>query len=112
MKKHMVVISCITMAAMLAYAQGSDEGYQTATVASIEKLANDGKHTGDLDRYKLSMRMGDSVYICRASVPAATFMEWVVGKEFPAKENGKVLLVKNRDGKVVELEITGKKKPK
>lgn len=97
---------------MLAYAQGSDEGYQTATLASIEKLANDGKHPADVDRYKISMRMGDSVYICRASAPAATFMEWVVGKEFPAKENGKVLLVRNKDGKIVELNIASKKKPK
>jgi len=113
MKTYMVAIGCcITMAAMLAYAQSADEGYQMATVASIEKLANDGKHPEDLDRYKISMRLGDTVYVCRASAPAATFMEWTSGKEFPAKESGKVLLVKNKDGKVVELNIAGKKKPK
>lgn len=113
MKRCLVVVSyCIIAAAMLAYAQGGDEGYQTATVATIEKLANDGKHPANVDRYKISMRMEDTIYICRASAPAATFMEWVVGKEFPAKENGKVLAVKNTDGRVVELEITGKKKPK
>ena len=112
MKKLIIAVwCCITIAAMLAHAQSGDEGYQTARVVSIEKLAYDGK-VADVDRFKISMRMSDVVYNCRSTAPAATFMEWTVGKEFPAKENGKTLQVKNRDGKVVDLEITGKKKPK
>ena len=62
--------------------------------------------------YKISMRLGDTVYACRASAPAAVFIDWTAGKEFPAKLNGKVLLVKNPDGQVVELNIVGKKTPK
>jgi len=112
MKRYLVAISCcVAMAAMLAYAQGGDEGYQTATVVSIDKLANDGK-VSDVDHYKISMRMNDMIYACRAAAPAATFMDWVVGKQFPAKENDKLLLVKNRNGQVVELTIASKKKPK
>ena len=111
MKTYRVaVVCCITMAALLAYAQSADDGYQMATVASIEKLANDGKHPQDLDRYKISMRMGDTLYVCRANAAAATFMDWSPGKQFPAKEDGKVLLVKNKDGSVVELNIAGKKR--
>jgi hypothetical protein len=67
------------------------------------------------DDYKISMRLGDTVYACRAIAPAATFIDWTTGKEFPAKlngPNGKVLLVKNPDGQVVELNIVGKKTPK
>lgn len=105
------MLCCLALAATLALAQG-EEGFQTATVNSIEKLANDARHPSDLDHYKISMRMGDVLYMCKAAAPAATFMDWIGGKEFPAKENGKVLQVKNRDGKIIELEITGKKKPK
>jgi hypothetical protein len=112
MKTFVVLVTCcITIAAILAYGQSADPGYQTARVVSIEKLAYDGK-VADVDRYKISMRMNDLVYACRSSAPAATFMEWVVGKEFPAKEDGKVLLVKNRNGQIVQLDIASKKRPK
>jgi hypothetical protein len=103
------ILCCITMAGMLAYAQSADEGYQTATVVSIEKLAADAQHMEKGDQYKISMSMGGMVHLCKVSAPAATFMDWTSGKEFPAKENGKVLLVKNRNGQTVELNISKKK---
>jgi len=113
MKTCLVALSCcITMAAMLAYAQSADEGYQMARVVSFERVAADAQHMGDSDRYKISMRLGDVIYACHASAPAATFIDWTTGKEFPAKLNGKILLVKNPNGQVVELNIVGKKTPR
>jgi hypothetical protein len=109
MKTYAVAILCITMAAMLAHAQGTDEGYQTATVVSIEKLAADAQHMEKGDQFKISMSMGGALYLCKVSAPSATFMEWTSGKEFPAKESGKVLLVKNKNGQIVELNISKKK---
>jgi hypothetical protein len=100
------------MTAMLAYAQGADEGYLTARVVAFERVAAEAQHMDNADRYKISMRMGDTVYACRASAPAAVFIDWTIGKEFPAKLNGKVLLVKNPNGQLVELNIVGKKTPK
>jgi hypothetical protein len=113
MKTCLVALSCcITMVAMLAYAQSADESYQMARVVSFERVAADAQHMADSDRYKISMRLGDTVYACHASAPAAVFIDWTTGKEFPAKLNGKVLLVKNTNGQVVELNIVGKKTPK
>jgi hypothetical protein len=113
MKTRLVAISCcITMAAMFAYAQNADEGYQMARVVAFEKVAANAQHMEDSDRYKIAMRLGDTIYMCRASAPAAVFIDWTMGKEFPAKLNDKVLLVKNPNGQVVELNIVGKKKPK
>jgi hypothetical protein len=113
MKTCLVALSCcITMAAMLAYAQSGDEGYQMARVVSFERAAADAQHMENSDRYKISMRLGDMVYACHASAPAAVFIDWSSGKEFPAKLNGKILLVKNPNGQVVELNIVGKKTPK
>jgi hypothetical protein len=110
MKRFVVaILCCITMAAMLAYAQSGDDGYQTAAVVSIEKLAADAQHMEKGDQYKISMSMGGALYLCKVSAPAATFMDWTSGKEFPAKENGKVLLVKNKNGQIVELNIAKKK---
>ena len=86
-----------------------------ATVVAFEKVAADAQHMENSGRYKISMRLGNTIYNCQASAPAAVFLDWTVGKEFPAKLNGpdgKVLLVKNPDGQVVELNIVGKKTAK
>ncbi len=113
MKTRLLALSCcITMAAMLAYAQGTDEGYQTARVVAFERVAADAQHMADSEHYKISMRLGETIYACRASAPAAVFIDWTIGKEFPAKLNGKVLLVKNPNGQIVELNIVGKKTSK
>jgi hypothetical protein len=113
MKTRLIALSyCIAMATMLAYAQGADEGYQTARVVAFERVAADSQHMAEGDRYKISMRLADIVYACRASAPAAVFIDWTIGKKFPAKVNGKVLQVKNPNGQVVELTIVGKKTPK
>jgi hypothetical protein len=102
------LLCCLTMAGMLAYAQSTDS-FQTATVISIEKLAADAQHMEKGDQFKISMSMGSAVYVCKVSAPAATFMEWTSGKEFPAKEDGKLLLVRNKNGQIVELNIAKKK---
>lgn len=110
MKTRLVALSCcVAMAAMLAYAQSADEGYQMARVVSFERAAADAQHMGDSDNYKISMRLGETVYACHANAPAAVFIDWTTGKEFPAKLNGKILLVKNPNGQVVQLNIVGKK---
>lgn len=113
MKTCLIALSCwLTMAAMLAYAQSADEGYQMARVVSFERFAANAQHPEDSDRYKISMRLDNIVYSCHASGPAAVFIDWSPGKEFPAKLNGKVLLVKSPNGQVVDLNIVGKKTPK
>ena len=50
------LLCCVAMSAMLAYAQGADEGYQIARVVSFERVAADAQHLGDSDHYKISMR--------------------------------------------------------
>ena len=113
MKKCLVaILCCMTMAAMLAYAQSPDEGYQMARVVAFERVAASSQHMENSDNYKISMRLGDTIYACRANAPAAVFNDWTTGKEFPTKLNDKVLLVKNPDGQVVELKIVGKKTQK
>jgi hypothetical protein len=107
------LLCCITMAAALTYAQSADEGYQMARVVSFEKLAANAQHPEYSDRYRIAMRLGDTIYIGHASGPVATFLDWYEGKEYPAKldNKGKVLLVKGPNGQV-ELNIDKTKRPK
>jgi hypothetical protein len=113
MKKSLIaLLGCLTLSAVLAFAQSADEGYQMARVVSIEKVAADAQHMTDSDHYKIAMHLGDMVYSCHASASPAVFIDWSSGKEFPAKVNGKTMLVKGPNGQVVELNIVGKKTPK
>lgn len=97
------------LAAVMAYAQ---DDYQPAKVIAFEKVAADVQHPEKADSYKMSLRLGDTVYNCQGHGSVATFNDWTTGKEVPAKVNGKSLMVKNFDGQVLELKITGMKRPK
>lgn len=108
----LALLSCVMMTAIFALAQGADEGFQMARVVAFERVAASAQHMEKSDNYKISMRLGDTVYACRASGSTATFNDWTTNKEFPTKLNNKVLLVKNPDGQILELTITGKKTPK
>lgn len=110
--RWVALVCCIVTAAMLVSAQKMDEGYQMGKVVAFEKIAADSHHMEDSGRYNISMRLGDTIYRCRSSAPAAVFLDWTVGKEFPTKLNGKSLLAKNPDGQMVELNIVGQKKSK
>ncbi len=109
--RSIVVACCLALVSVLAYAQ-TDEGFQPAKIVSFEKLANSMQHPENNDRYKMAMRLGDTLYLCQASGPVKDYMDWTINKELPARVDGKVMHVKNFDGQMLQLTITGKKKPK
>ena len=107
MKQTALALLCyVALCAMLAFAQ------TTATVVSIDKVASDARHPEKGDQYKIAMRMGNTVYMCHGSGPAANFLDWSPGKEFPARLNDKILQVTGPNGQVVDLNIVGKKTAK
>jgi len=111
-KRWMALLWFVAMAAMLAYAQTADEGYQMATVVSIDRVPADAQHPENADRNKISMRLGNTVYSCHGNGGPAVFLDWSPGKQFPARLNDKLLQVKGPNGQVVDLNIVGKKTPK
>ena len=111
MKTCWVLLVCIAIAATLANGQGTDEGLQTAKVVSIDHIPADARHPEKADQYKVAMRLGDTVYLCQSSAPPSAFLDWSPNKEFPAKLDGKMLLVNWPHG-LVTLNITGKKTAK
>jgi len=111
MKTCWVLLVCIVIAATVANGQGAGEGLQTAKVVSIDHIPADARHPEKADQYKVAMRLGDAVYLCQSSAPPSAFLDWSPNKEFPAKLDGKVLLVNGPHGPVT-LNITGKKTAK
>ncbi len=113
MKKSSLALLClVAMAAMLAHAQSAEEGFEMATVVSIDRIPADAQHPENADRYKISMRLGNTIYSCHGSGGPAVFLDWSPNKQFPARLDGKVLEVKGPNGQVVDLNIVGKKTPK
>jgi hypothetical protein len=110
MKTLLAALVCVVaVVAVFAYAQTADEGFQMARVVSIDRVPADARHPDNADLYKISMRLGDTLYSCHASGSPAVFIDWSPGKEFPTKLNGKVLQVKSPSGQIVDLNIVGKK---
>ena len=113
MRKRFLALACLlALTATLVLAQNADDGFQTATLVSIDKQSADARHPEKGDQYKIAMRMGPTLYQCKASGSPSVFIDWSANKEFPAREVGKVLEVKNRDGQLVQLEIGSKKTAK
>jgi hypothetical protein len=109
--KTLAILLCVLIT-VAAFAVSAGEDFQTARVIAFEKVPLSAQHPENSDSYKMSMRIGDTIYNCKANAPVAVFNDWTSGKELPARVNGKVLEVKNFDGQIIELTITGKKKPK
>ncbi len=106
------LLCCCMMTAVFAYAQ-MDEGFQMARVVAFDHVAANAQHMENSDGYKVSMRLGDTVYSCVTSGPASTFIDWSINKEFPAKlDSNKIMLVKSPNGQVVQLTIKGRKAAK
>ncbi len=111
--KKFAVVFCLLLTLGACFALGQDEGFQTARVVSFERVANDAQHPEKADSYKMTMRISDVIYNCKANQPFRVFNDWTTGKEFPAKVvSEKTMQVKNFDGQIIELTILNKKKPK
>ena len=82
-KRWMALLWFVAMAAMFAFAQTADEGYQMATVVSIDRVPADAQHPGNADRYKIAMRLGNTVYSCHGNGGPAVFPTGARGSSFP-----------------------------
>src|SRR5262245_43373299 len=108
------LLRCCLMTAVLAFAQGMADGVELARVVAVAQVAPNAQHMENSDGYKMSMRIGNTVYSCVGSGPASTFIDWSINKEFPAKleNNNKTMLVKSPNGQIVQLTVKGKKAAK
>jgi hypothetical protein len=83
MKKCRALVCFVAMAATLAYGQSADEGYQPATVVSINRVPADAQHPENADRYKISMRLGNTIYSCHAKALLQCLSGGARGRNFP-----------------------------
>jgi hypothetical protein len=49
--------------------------------------------------YRISIRLGDNIYVCRYQTGPDLDLSWTEGKEVEARVSGKVMYVKKANGK-------------
>ena len=116
MKSLLVVVLLLALVVpqtLLAQATG----FQMGKILSVEKQKSafpaggtDAPTAPNRERHNLTIQVNDQVYVCRAETMAEASTDWIQGKEVPVKVQGKTLLVKRANGKIVKLPILSAKK--
>jgi hypothetical protein len=95
--------------------------YQAGKIVKVEKQESRSSSTGGTDAplkgavatYRISIQLGEQVYICRYQADPELDLSWVEGKEVQARVGGKAMYVKRANGKeargsIVSTEPTAK----
>jgi hypothetical protein len=66
--------------------------------------------TPNVSRLKLSVELGEQVYLCRVKTASDFDLNWTNGREVQARTKDKVMYLKRSNGKVLKLSIVGTKR--
>jgi hypothetical protein len=115
-----VVAVLVTLCTQTVNAQANDTDFQAGKIVAVEKVSStggqattggtDAPSTPQVDRYNLSIQVGDTIYVCRARIQPESSFSWTQGKEVNVKVNGKTMYVRRSTGKVEKLSILSSKK--
>src|SRR5690349_5214818 len=119
MRKHLSLAILLALFLTAAFAFAQDADFQTGKIVAIQKISSgSGISTAGTDaptvqnrqRYKVSIQLNDTVYVCRADTTEDMDLEWAQGKEAPVRVKGKTLELKRANGKMVRLSILSTQK--
>ena len=98
------VFLCLAVVSGIGFAATHE--YQAGKIVKVEKLqshapsgGNDAPLTAEVVSYRISIRLGDNVYVCSYHSVPDLDLAWVEGKEVEARVKGKVMYVKKANGK-------------
>ena len=94
--------------------------FQTGKVTAVEKVGvsggasggTDGSTSPDVNKFNLTIQLGDTAYVCRAKTQGDMDLDWTLNKEVQAKAKGNTMYVKRSTGKLVKLSILSSSKAK
>jgi len=80
--------------------------YQAGKIVKVEKQESnassgrtDAPSKAEVATYRISIQLGDKVYVCRYKVDQEDDLSWINGKDIQARISGKTLYVKKATGK-------------
>ena len=86
--------------------------YQPGKIVKVEKQEShsssggtDASMKAEAATYRISIQIGDKVYVCRYQTDPDADISWIVGKDIQARISGKAMYVKKVTGKEVKGSI-------
>jgi hypothetical protein len=88
----------------ISFAAGHE--YQAGKIVKVEKQESrapsggtDASLKAEVATYRISILLGDKVYVCQYKTDAERDISWVEGKDVEARVSGKAMYVKKASGK-------------
>ena len=101
---------CLTFLSALGFA--ADHEYQTGKIIKVEQQDSRSSSGGTdatlkaaVSTYRISLQLGDKVYVVQYKTDPENDISWAEGKEVQARVSGKVIYVKKVTGKEVRGSI-------
>jgi hypothetical protein len=98
------VLVCLALVSGIGFAAAHE--YQAAKIVKVEKQESRGSSGGtdapakaEVATYRISIQLGDKVYVCRYQTDPDSDISWVEGKDVQARVGGKAMYVKKVNGK-------------
>jgi hypothetical protein len=100
------VFLCLTLLSATGFAAHQ---YQAGKIVKVERQEShshsggtDAPATSEVSSYHVSIQLGDKVYVCNYDTHSDRDISWAEGKDVEARVKGKVVYVKNANGKEVK----------
>jgi co-chaperonin GroES (HSP10) len=106
------VASLVYLSSGLAQSKAAE--YQQGKIVAVQKLPSQSSSTGDptdapladpVDKYHISIQVGDTVYVCSYDAAKGDDKSWLTGKEREVRIKGKTMYVKRPTGGEATLHI-------
>jgi hypothetical protein len=99
-----VVSLCLALSSAICAAAAHE--YQAGKVVKVEKQQSGASSGGtdaplkaEVSTYRVSIQLGDKVYVCQYKTDADSDISWIEGKDVEARLGGKAMYVKRASGK-------------
>ena len=106
MKNLWLIVALLGAACVVAGAQSQTPQYQDGKIIAVEKLpapastgGTDAPMASQVEEYKISIQVGDTVYVCRYTSHSDQDLSWTKGKDVQVRIKGKTLYAKKATGK-------------
>jgi hypothetical protein len=106
MKVRGVCAAFLSLILLSAVGFAVAHAYQAGKIVKVEKQAShapsggtDAPAKAEVATYRISIRLGDKVYVCRYQTDPENDISWIEGKDVEARVSGKAMYVKKATGK-------------
>ncbi|MGC2193372.1 MAG: hypothetical protein WA628_01765 [Terriglobales bacterium] len=96
----------VSLAVLIGVGFRAAHEYQVGKIVKVERRQSRGPSggtdaplTSEVVPYRISIRLGDNIYVCGYQTGPERDLSWTEGKDVEARVSGKVMYVKKANGK-------------